>query len=227
MREVGQTVAGLDLRYQSAARGHGVFLKFGRVEVGICLHRVDVHVEQRCGDKLGGCEALIEQRGFVYLGYQIVRHGLARLVVRRILFEYLLLECPILHDLRRQLYEVALDLGQTAVTHVGEEEVQCVAELVEQRLGLVDREQCRRIADRAREVAYYAYRRSHTLAVLVSLLGKVAAPCAAALARAREQVEIQYAQMRVVDVEHLECRALGVVLGYAYRAERDAVEAVG
>lgn len=58
-----------------------------------------------------------------------------------ILPEHLGIERPVLHQLRGQLHEIALDLRESAVLHVVEQEVERMPELVEQRLGLVEGQQ--------------------------------------------------------------------------------------
>ena len=144
-----------------------------------------------------------------------------------ILPEHLGIERPVLHQLRGQLHEIALDLRESAVLHVVEQEVERMPELVEQRLGLVEGQQRGIAPRRAREVADDRHHGRHALPVLVGLLHVVAAPRALALSVAREVIEIEHAQMRLVDVEHLVSDRLGVVQRHDDRAERDAVEPVG
>ena len=61
------------------------------------------------------------------------RDHLARLVVLRVDLQHLGLERPVLHDLRRQLDEVAREPAEAPVRALRQERVQRVAELVEQR----------------------------------------------------------------------------------------------
>ena len=128
-----------------------------------------------------------------------------------IMLQHLGFERPVLHDLRRQFDEIALDLRESAVLHVVEQEVERMPELVEQRLGLVEGQQRGIAPRRAREVADNAHHGSHALAVLIGLLDIVAAPGALALAVAGEIVEIEHAQVRAVGVEHLVGDCIGMV----------------
>ena len=53
-----------------------------------------------------------------------------------VLFQHFGFESPVFHDLRRKLHEVALDLRESAVFHVVEQEMERMAEFVEERFGL-------------------------------------------------------------------------------------------
>ena len=128
-----------------------------------------------------------------------------------IMLQHLGFERPVLHDLRRQFDEIAFDLRKAAVFHVVEQEMERMAEFVEERFRLVERQQRGRIAHRAREVADDAHNGRHALAVLIGLLDIVAAPGALALAVAGEIVEIEHAQVRAVGVEHLVGDCIGMV----------------
>ena len=190
MREVGIAVARLDLRNQPAFFGQGLPLELHRVERLVFGDRVDVHVRQRRGDQLRGHEALVEQLAAAQLRRQILRNHLVRTVVHGVLLQHLGIEGPVLHQLRGQLHEIALHLGQSAVLHVVEEEMERMPEFVEQRFGFVEGQQRGGVARRAGEVADDRHHGRHALAVLVGLLHVVAAPRALALAVAREIVEI-------------------------------------
>ena len=74
-------------------------------------------------------------------------------VYKRQLFQHFGFESPVFHDLRRKLHEVALDLRESAVFHVVEQEMERMAEFVEERFGLVERQQRRGVAHRTGEVA--------------------------------------------------------------------------
>ncbi len=169
--EVGVAVAGLDLRDQSERRGHAL-LVLVHVERRVVVLVVQAQVGERRGQQLGGSEALVEILAVAQLLHQLVGNHLAREVVRGVLTQHLGFESPVLHDLRGQLHEVALHVGQTAVAHLVEHEVERMAELVEEGLRLVERES----SDGAVLVGSVKLRTmlstgAHALAVLVALLG--------------------------------------------------------
>ena len=72
---------------------------------------VPLHVEDGCGAKFGGHEALIELLGFENLGHKGVRDGFTCLVMLGIFSEYLRLEGPVLVELREGLDKVAGHAG--------------------------------------------------------------------------------------------------------------------
>ena len=141
--------------------------------------------------------------------------GCAGLVVPGVHLEHLRFDRPVLHDLRRQFDEVAGDFGagERLVRAVGEQPVQAVPELVEQRLDFLERQQGRLVAGRLREVAHVVDHRPNVLAVDLDLLPKLAHPGAAPLAGAREVVDIQDADVAAVRLLHFERRDVFVVDG--------------
>ena len=135
---------------------------------------------------------------------------LAGLVVLGVDGQELRLEGPVLHDLRRQLDGVA-GHGPAAVAALREERRQRVAELVEERLDLVGREERRRVGRRPGEVAGDRRHGRHALALLVVGAPEAARPGAAALARPRVEVHVEDAEVPAVGLEDLEDLDLGVV----------------
>lgn len=105
---------------------------------------MDVHVRQGGGQQLGHLESLVELRAATDLPHERFRNLVVGAVVQRILFQHLGFGGPVLHHLRRQLHEIALDVGQPAVLHLAEQAVQRMAEFMEEGLRLVEIEQRRR-----------------------------------------------------------------------------------
>ena len=105
--------------------------------------------------------------------------------------------------------------------------MQCVSELVEEGLRLVDREQSRVATRRTREVADDAHDGSNAVTLGIEALSAIlAAPRATALAIAREVVEIEHSEVFVLLVEHFVCFAILVIDRQLNGAEGQAVEAV-
>ena len=188
---------------------------------------MDVHVRQGGGQQLGHLESLVELRAATDLPHERFRNLVVGAVVQRILFQHLGFGGPVLHHLRRQLHEIALDVGQPAVLHLAEQAVQRMAEFMEEGLRLVEIEQRRRRTGRTGVVGHHPYDGRHALAVLVILFGKVPAPRSAALALAHVVVEVEHAQMALVLVEHFVDQAVGIVERCDDRPEGDTVEPVG
>ena len=227
VREVGVAVAGLDLRDESALHGQGLVFEGHRIEGRVFADRVDVHVGERRGDQLGGHEALVEEVAATHLVDQVLRDDVSRAVVHGVLAQHLGRKGPVLHDLRGKLHEVALDLRESAVFHVVEEEVQGMPELMEERLGLVEGQQCGGVPGRTGEIADDRDDGRHAPSVPVGLLHVVAAPGPLPLSVAGEEVEIEHPEVRLVGVENFVGQGLGMVDRYLNRLEGNAVEAVG
>ena len=124
---------------------------------------------------------------------QLGGHLLARAVIDREQVEKFLLVGPVLHDLRRQFDEIAVDgrSGQARIGSGGENAVQRMAELVQHRRHLVEREQRRQAVGRLRKVVDHRNQRPRLDAVLDSLLAELGHPCSAAFRGAGEEVHIQ------------------------------------
>ena len=143
---------------------------------------------------------------------EVVRHRLAGLAVHRVARQHAGLERPVLVELRRQLDEVARDVRarQAGVRRVGEDAVQRVAELVEQRLAPRRSVRQRRLAGGGlHDVGDVADDRLR--AQQLRLDAEVVHPRAAVLVVAREVVGVEQRQRRPVVVEDLEDADVGVV----------------
>ena len=104
---------------------------------------VEFEIDQRRGDEFHGGEALVEfARGDEAL-QQIVRQRLAGLVVPGELAQHLRLLLPVLVELGRQFDEIGEHAGarQRRIGDVRQHAVQAMAEFVEQRAGVVRRQQ--------------------------------------------------------------------------------------
>ena len=137
VHELRRAVAHDDLG-RHAERGQRLALE--RVGVDRAAAReVQLHVDQRARQVLDGLEALVELVGALDLLDQRLRDRLAGLVVQREAIEDLGRRQPVLEQLRRKLDVVASDARarDRRVVHVRAQAVQRVAELVEQRLGVV------------------------------------------------------------------------------------------
>ena len=111
-------------------------------------------------------------------------------------------EGPVLVELRRNLYEVMVEIGDAFVLHVDQEACQSMAELVEEGLGLVGGQQRRLVSYRTAEVAADSDYRVDLVAVsVVFLLAVSAAPCAVALlAGTGEHIHEDDAEAAAVDI---------------------------
>ena len=228
MAEIGVTIARLDLRNQPPLLGQRLPLEGHGIERLVLPDRMDVHVGERGGGLLGGHESLVEQLAATDLVDHRLRNDVARAVVHGVLPQHFGIEGPVLHQLRRQLHEIALDLREAAVLHVVEEEMQRMAEFVKERLRLVERQQRRRAAHRPREVADDRHHGRHAPPFgVVGLLHVVAAPRTLALALAREEIEIEHAEVRLVGIEHLVGRHVGMIDRHDDGPEGNAVQPVG
>ena len=114
-----------------------------------------------------------------------------------ILGKNLRLERPVLIELRESLHEIAGHIG-TAHIHVTafrEHSVQCMTELMERGLDLVDGKRCHGIV-RLAEVADIDDDRTHVLAGSIHiLLTEVGHPCTATFRAARKVVSKEEAEL--------------------------------
>ena len=120
---------------------------------------------------------------------QVLRHRLAGAVVHGELAQDLRLLQPVLVELRRQLDEVGqhAGAGDQRIGHVRQQAVQAVAELVEQRARVVERQQRRLAGRRLVEVHHVDDERADVAGELL-LVAERRHPGAAALGRPREIV---------------------------------------
>uniref|UniRef100_A0A0N5A0Y1 NAD-specific glutamate dehydrogenase n=1 Tax=Parastrongyloides trichosuri TaxID=131310 RepID=A0A0N5A0Y1_PARTI len=137
--ELRQAVPHHDLPGHAQTRQRGLF---EAVDIGRRRRLgVQVHVDQGRGQIADRGVALIEGRGGLDLVHQRLRHGLARFDVLHVAVEDGPGQHPVFMHLRRIFHEVARRVAERRIGHHRREVVQGVAELVEQGLGVVQRDQ--------------------------------------------------------------------------------------
>ena len=140
--------------------------------------------------------ALVELLAAYDLVDERLRHRLLRLVVPREAVEHLARQQPVLVHLRRDTRRSrAASPARPGYAHVLQQAVQRVAELVEQRLRIVQRDQ-HGLARRALHEVVVVRRDRRDAAVERALRAVGDRPRARALARAREVVEVEQAAVR-------------------------------
>ncbi len=191
MVEVGEAVTRRDLRDQPTPLIQNLTFVCVQVHRLVLLYIVDVHVRERCGEVFGHDEALVEIGCVADLLNKVFRDHLSRGVMDGVFAKHLRLERPILHDLRGEFDEITLRTPQSLIGRFSEQVVEGVAEFVEERFGLVEREQgWVLITDRAREVARDIHDRICDLLTVAELPSlQRTAPCAASF-HARTWVHI-------------------------------------
>ena len=165
--------------------------------LGAAEMEVEIHIGR--AEIFGGEEALIEGARGDQPVHQRLRHRLAGLVVAREALEDLRPVEPVLVELRGQLDEILqhAGAGDHRIGHVGQQPVQAVAELVEQRAGVVEGEQRRLARGALVEVHHVEDERAH-LAVELLLVAQRRHPGAAALGGPREIVAEEHADVPAV-----------------------------
>ena len=133
---------------------------------------------------------------------------------------------PILHNLRRKLHKIALNATQATILDIGKKAMQSVAELVEEGLGFINRQQCRSITYRTSEITYDRYYGQDTFAVLIALLHISTTPRTARLACAGMEIHIESSQRSVIAIKHLIHLTLGVVKRSLQRSESYAIQTI-
>ena len=192
--------------------------------------RVVSHVQQTEADlsQAGLCHHVVAASDDA--AYQLVGQGFTRLIVEGEGLQEVLLHGIVLHELRRQLYEVPPHVGtaETLEAGVGKHAVQRMAELMEERLHLAQRQQCRLVVRRLRQIHHHRHVRPHVLTFLIYILSLVFGhPCPTLLAFAWMEISIEDGEVRAVLVEHLVGFHVGVIDGYVLvLLERDAIQAV-
>ena len=225
--EIGVTVTWFDLRDQSPFAVQHLLFESVEVDRPVFGDRVDIHVRKRGGQQFGCGETLIEQRASLDFFDQIVRHWIARLVMFRIHPQHIRFERPVFHQLGGEFDEILFHAADTCVMYLGEKAMQRVAELMEEGFGFVEVQQRHSVGScRAAYVRDDRYDRSDTFAFFIALFAVSAAPCAALLARAREEIEIEDPQVFVILVQYFVSYALLVVNRHRYGPEGNAPEAV-
>lgn len=108
--------------------------------------------------------------------------------------EELLLRGPVLHDLRRQFDEVAVDVraGERLVGTFAQHAVQRVSELMQEGLHLVEGQQRGGRLGRLRKVHHQRHQRSGLLAVHALRSAELGHPRARVFRGTREEVEIEH-----------------------------------
>jgi hypothetical protein len=236
---VDQAVVHADAVRQ-AAFGHQLRLvgtQVGRrLGVGQRVHR---HVDDRTGGVAHRLVALAEALRGLHALHQSRRDRLAGLVVPGMASQHLGLGDPVLEQLRGQFDEIAQHLRarQAAVGHVGQQPVQTVAELVEQRARVVQRQQRRRprralgkvvVVQDHRQLDPVDAAEPRAPADVAALPAQSAHPRTAALARSREVVLEEHADHPAVGVGHLVGAHVGVVGGHVgARREAQAEQSAG
>ena len=161
---------------------------------------------------------------------QLGGHRLARLIVDGPQVEELLLGGPVLHNLRRELDEVAVDVraGERLVGTLAQHAVQRVAELVEEGLHLVKGQQRGLRLGGLREVHHQRHQRAGLFAVDHLRTAVLGHPGARVLRGAGEEVEVEHRQEVALLVGHVVGRHVGVVdLDLLVGRKVEPVELVG
>ena len=213
MVEIGGAIAWDDLVYQSDFLAD-LLLETVYVQTFDTLEFVPLHIEQRCGTKLGCRKTLIEFQGVDYLVYQLLRNYLPCLVMNCIFCEQFRLESPVLVELREGLHEVPLNgsSADTSVIALAEQSVKSVAELMERCRDLVHGKESRSVFIRGRKISHIHYDRSYVIAFSITVLvTEIAHPCTAPLAVTREIVTYEYADEVTVVISQFVGGSLRVV----------------
>ena len=104
--------------------------------------------------------------------------------------------------------------------------MQRVAELVEEGLGFVNRQQRRCATHRTSEVTYDRNYGQDSLAVLITLLDIRSTPRTARLAGTGIEIHIKSTQRSVIAIDNLVHLTLGVIYGSLQRSESYAIQAI-
>ena len=229
MLEIGALVAADNLRYQTDAV-EVVGLKSIGIHMLFLGDAVVSHIKQRGGQQLGVDEALSIGLRSGNLGYQLVGNALAGLVMLGIGLHHLRVAAPVLHNLGRQLDKVARDIGtgKRRIMALAQQSVQGVAELVEQRLALVEIEERGFVTSGFGKIAHHLDNGDYILTLAVHLLAtELGHPGTAALAGAGEEIHIENAD-NLIAVHNLIGVSLLVVGGQVgILAEGDTIQLVG
>ena len=216
MREVRRRVAGRNDGVVETDVGKRCGLEcrdVGDRSRGFGIERVPGLVEPCRSQIFAGRVPLIERLGGEHARDDIGGQGLIGFDVARVVVEHFGPQHPHFIDLARKLNEVAEDVGarEVRVRHDGEKTVERVAELMEQRADLVEREQ-RRLAGRGLwHVEVVDHNRLR--AAEVRLADDGVHPCAAALRVTGIQVEHEQPERCAVFVVQFEDPRIGVVRG--------------
>ncbi len=169
----------------------------------VCRKRMPLEIHLGGGQHLCQRMPAIKVLRPAQLGFQLRRHSCIRCMMTCVVGKDGGVTAPVFVELRWKLDEVTGDgcAGQARIGHVRKQAVQCVAELVKQRLHFVRGEQTRFALRRLGVVAHIADDRLR--AKQSGLLHKTVHPSAAALGIAFIEVGVQQSQMGTVAVEDL------------------------
>ena len=230
--DMGESVAhssalhrGRDLHGSHRGALEGLYLALVRL-----LERMPSHVGQPERELTHvGVGRQIVLRGHDLL-HQLGGDRLARSVMHGPAVEILFLRRPVLHDLRRQLHEVAVDARavQRLVLALGQHAVQRVSELVQECVELIESEQRRRGLGRFGEVHHQRHQRTRLLAVLDARAAELGHPRARTFRLAGKEIEIQHGQKIAVRIRHIVSRHIGMIDRYILvGGERQSVKIFG
>ena len=163
-----------------------------------------LHIQLGGGQKFRQHVTLVELGRLFDLVHQGLRHRLVGLIVHGIVREYRRVERPMLVELRREFDEVACDVGarQSRVALIGKQPMQGVAEFMEHRRHVVERDERRLARRRLGEVGDIVDHRFG--AQQLGLPDEVIHPGAAGFVVTLEVIEIHQAQRGAVLVGDFE-----------------------
>ena len=204
--------------------GQGFALKLVGVNfLGSC--QVQLHVDERAGQKLGGREALVERAGLVDTVYQGLRNGLAGLVMQGKFAEHLGRGQPVFEQLRGEFHVVAYHAGtrEGGVRNVARQPMQGVAELVKQRGGVGPGNEYGLAGLALHEVRVVRHDGRHGLTVHALLVAVGIHPGPRVFAGAGVRVEVPEAHLLaggfVVHLPHLHIRMVHGYIGHGHEGE--------
>ena len=104
---------------------------------------MDIHVGKRRGDQFRGGETLVEEFALAEFVHEVFRDHFARAVMHGIVLQHLGFECPVLHDLRRQLDEILIYVrtADRLVLSLRKNGVQRVSELMQESFEFTESKQ--------------------------------------------------------------------------------------
>ena len=215
----GRIAAGEDVREalrEAVEFGRDQHRHFGayfveKLQYGFTLARIKAavhqHVEQGEFDLAQRGQSALEILRGEHLVEQGARQWFMGIDMPGHALQHLPLPAKILHELAGQLHRIPLhtvDARHAEVFHFSQQMMQAVAELVEQRLHFIVREQRRFITHRGRKVAIQIGDRRLDLVAQAPPRDHVVHPGTAALAVARVKIKVELADqivIRIADVE--------------------------
>ncbi|KAG0946966.1 hypothetical protein G6F31_014260 [Rhizopus arrhizus] len=169
---------------------------------------VHQHVEQGELDLAHGLHAALVVAGSHQAVVERARQGFARVHMGRQLLHHRPFPAEVLHELARQFHRIplhAIDAGHAQFTDAGQQLVQSVAHLMEQRGHFVVAEGGRLAVGTTAEVAYQIdQRRLHAAIGALAAVAAIIHPRTATLALARIQVQVELADQRALRIDQAE-----------------------